>query len=683
MRPHGSISAIAAAACVAVASLPAQGRGPASDRFATLFPSRVKTFVKAGYDPDDRPIAPAQGNDDGFSGTNGSAAYRFVDNGTGVAALAHFDGRPGVLGLFFRNFWSDSVGQGAWPGENNRTRVWIDGALAHDLPLRDYFRRTDDPRGQIAPFSGPFTGWRSGGHLTHAQLRWQDRFVLGLDDDAYSNAARFHRVAATIASPEGELPIADMASWEEIARLGGGWPHRAVRVPTTTTLNLAAGSSASLVLSGPSTLLEVTCVVPQHVDWMGLRAQFTWDGAARPQVDAPLRLLGAMIEPPHRFPVASLLFGNDGDRRVTCYFPMPFAQQARLTFVNANAQPVALDVTLAQLPGQHPQPWGHFHAVYRSEQTGTGETFVGPKFVDARGSLRMLLLEDSVDNTGRLTNVTTTHLEGDLCVRINGTRGADHTFDASETGIGRWGWYLTAADLPFVSDTSFNSGISFVPLGPGLAEARRIMGSTLVFDPVHFVSGLDVVLEHGIQNSANADYRMLAFCYVEPGAARRVIAELDVGNASASSPVGEPNFQVQYTAWSSYTRQGHFLRDQFYGDGPLADTVRHIRDYLRFAFARPTDGTLHRGLCVGFRVDRLGGTLAPCQAEVYVNGQRAGLLHVVTHSPVFPWVEGGECEVELPRALTDGKATLQIELRPRPGSAPLRVARAVVYEYVK
>jgi len=47
------------------------------------------------------------------------------------------------------------------------------------------------------------------------------------------------------------------------------------------------------------------------------------------------------------------------------------------------------------------------------------------------------------------------------------------------------------------------------------------------------------------------------------------------------------------------------------------------------------------------------------------------------------WKEGGQCEVELPRALTDRKSTMTVELRPRPGSDPLKVARVWVYEYTK
>ena len=681
-----SFPALAAATALLVAGVAtAQTRSDDSDYFSRLFPSRVKTVVKASYDPDDRINAPNQGNDDGFTGQNHCESYRAYDNGTPVAMLAHFEGRAGVLGLFFRNFWSDAAGQPPYPGENNRTRMWVDNQLVHDMPLRDYFRNPGDPAGQVPPFAGPFTGHRSGGHLTHAQLQWNNSFKIGLDDDPYSNAARFHRVAATLASPEGELPVPDYQGWEHIARNRGKWPHRARRVPMTTLLPIpGGGGSASLLLTGPSTLLELTVQVPQHVDWKGLRARFTWDQAARPQVDAPLRLLGAMVEPPHSFPVDGLLYNNDGDRRITCYFPMHFAQNARLQFVNDNAQAVPLQVTYALKAGPHPAPWGHFHAIYRSEQTGTGEPFVGPHLTDMRGTLRMVLLEDSMDNTGRIPNMTATHLEGDLCVRINGNRGDDHSFDASETSIGRWGWYLTPADQPFVADSSFNSGLMFAPLPNNFAEARRIMGSTFVFDPVHFVSGLDMLLEHGVQNTANANYGFLAFVYAEPGAARQTIAEIDVGNTSATSSQGEPAHNVQFTAWNTYTMQGHFLRDQFYGTPMVTETVRHIRDFLRFDVVRSDDKQKQRGVCVGLRLDRLGGTtLGVCQADVRVNGQYAGLLHVYTHNVVFPWKEGGECEVELPRALTDGLSQFTVEIRPRLGSDALKIARVFVYEYTK
>jgi len=690
---------VLAAACLLPAGLAspllAQGAAPRldavrnpgqdSDLLSRLFPSRVHTAVKASYDPDDRISAPSQGNDDGFTGQNHCEAYRTDDRGTPVGVLAHFEGRAGVLGLFFRNFWSDSGGIPMMQGENNRTRIWLDGQVRYDQPLANFFRNTDDPRGQIAPFAGPFTGHRSGGHLTHAQLRWNQSFKLGLDDDPFANAARFHRVAATLASPEGELPVPDLAGWEWIAQRPGLWPHHAVRTAQTATLQLAAsGGTGAVQLTGPQTLLEVTAEVQNHADWAGLAARFTWDGASRPQVEMPLRLLGAMVGPPYRFPIASLLLNNDGDRRATCWFPMHFAQRARLEIVNGNAWPVTVALTTATKAGAHPAPWGYFTAVHRAETTGTGEPFQGPRLTDCRGLLRFVMLEENADTSGRIPGMHMSHLEGDLCVRINGNRGCDHSFDASETSIGRWGWYLTPADRPFVSDSSFNSAIMLRGLPSGHVEGRRVMGSTFVFDPVHFVDGIDMVLEHGLQNMSNADYSFVAFFYVEPGRARTKVAEIDIGNTSPADPQGEPAHQVQFTAWNTYFRQGNFLRDQFFNTPPVGDSVRHVRDFLRFQVRRSADDAVLRPVSIGLRLDRLGGpSLTVCQADVLVDGQPAGLLHVYRHNDVFVWMEGGECEVELPRALTNGKSAMTVELRPRAGSDPLKVARVFVYEYTK
>lgn len=650
-----------------------------SDTFSLLLPSRAKTFVKASYDPDDRPAAPSQGNDDGFSGRNLCEAYRTQDLGNEMAVLAHFEGRAGVMGLFFRNFWSDSGGLPFQPGEHNRTRLWLDGVLAHDMPLTDYFRPMADPRGQIAPFAGPFTGARSGGHFTHAPLRWNDNFRLGAWDDSFSNAACFHRVAVTLATPEGELPVGDGQSWAAIAADPGRWPHQTERRAVVTTLQIPPGSTVEIPLSGPLTILELTCEVQRHADWTGLWARFLWDDQPTAAVDVPLRLLGGMVAPPYRFFFESLLFGNDGERRIRTYMPMHFAHRARLQFRNDNSEAVQMDVTIAAASGAHPAPWGHFHATYDAGTTITGVPFAGPRLDDARGTLRALLLEDLMDTTGRIPDQLTSHLEGDLCIRINGHRGVDHTFDASETSIGRWGWYLTPADQAFAADTSFQSGLLLRSLPGNHLEARRLIGSTYLFDPVHFVSGIDVRLEHGVQNTSNADYGLVAMLYVEPGAARRTIHEIDVGE-----PGSEQAFGVQLTQWSEYQRSGQCLRDQFYGTPPITDTVRHVRDFYRFRVDRPVGQPRNAPICVGFRLDRLGGPgLTVCQADVFVDGAPAGLLHSFTHNVVFPWLEGGEVEVELPLAQTDGKGSFVVELRPRPGTDPLQLARVWVYEYSK
>lgn len=669
---------VALVACAASAA-----RAQISDNLYQLFPSRVHTLVKASYDPDDRELAVSQGNDDGFSGLNLCEGYRYTENGTPVSVLADIEGRAGVMGLFFRNFWSDSYGIPVLPGENNRTRIWVDDTVRFDQPLFDYFRSPGGALRQLEPFDGPFTRGRSGAHLTHAQIVWDERFRIGLDDDQFGNAARFHRVAMTLASPEGELPMPDKARWEWIAENPGQWPHHTDRVPQVSQLPVPAnGGRKHVDIPGPATILELTFEVPPETIWTDLWARITFDGAAQPQVELPLRYLGAMVEQPFYFPVHSLLLDNDGGTRCTCWFPMPFMQRARVEIENRGSQNVDVQLTYALEPGEPAGDWGYFTAWFRREITGTGEPFVGPRFTDCKGMLRFLMLEDFADTSGRIPDMHMSHLEGDLCIRINGNRGDDHTFAASETSIGRWGWYITPADRPFVSDTSFQSSLMARVLENNFVEGRRIMGSTYVFDPVHFVDGIDIVLEHGLQNTSNADYSLIAFFYLQDGKARQPIAEIDVGNVDPMDPLGEPAHNVRFTAWSTYSQHGNFLRDQFYGTPPVTDSVRHIRDFLKFDVVRSEEND--RPLAIGLRLDRLGGpTLGLCQADVFVDGQPAGLLHVFTHNNVFPWKEGGECEVVLPIALTAGKAQMEIELRPRAGSDPVKVARVWVYEYLK
>jgi hypothetical protein len=304
--------------------------------------------------------------------------------------------------------------------------------------------------------------------------------------------------------------------------------------------------------------------------------------------------------------------------------------------------------------------------------------FQGPRLSNVRGMLRALFLENSVNTSGNIGYWDMNHQEGDLCVRINGNRGDDHTFGSTEASIGKWGWYATPVDVPFSSDGSFSSGQLSRFWPNGVLEASRMQGSTFVFDPIHFVSGIDLVLEHGPENRSNADYGLLAVLYLQDGPAREAAARLDVGDEAA-----EAAHAVEFGSTERYELTAQFYRDPMFGTPPLTDDVREIRDWYRFAVRSPALPT-YRGLCVAFRVDRPrtdpGGRIL---ADVLVDGQRAGLLACATGNAIYRWKEGGELEVELPRALTDGKGAVTIEVRPRPESEPLAVGEITVYGYTK
>lgn len=681
VRPRAAPLALACCAALLAASLAAQAPlNGASERFAQLQPARTKTFIKSGADPDDRITSPAMGNDDGFTGINGTESYRELVGGQDTAVLADIQGRAGFIGVFFRNFWSGVVGSSIQTIEDNRAQIVVDGVIEHDHLFSEYFRNEDHPLGQTRPFTGPWTGVRSGGYLTHTPIVFERTLKLRVFENWFSNAGRFHKIGWTTADPEGNLAIPDLIAWETVLARRGTWRHAVARNSTAVTthrLDLAPNGTGRVLVSGPGAVLEFRARVDDARSWEHLVARIRFDGRPDVGVDVPLRMLGLASEPPYAHAIDSVLSGNDGQRELWSYYPMPFAESARIEIVNTSGVERGVEIELATWRGAYPQPWGYFTATWNRAITSPAGAFRGPRLTNCRGVLRSIVLEDWVDTTGRIPpNIDLTHLEGDLCVRINGLRGDDHTFDASETSIGKWGWYLTPSDLPFQKDGSFNTSVHVSFHIPGAVAVHRMMGSTLVFDPVQFVDGIDVVLEHGVQNLAQAEYGLFAVLYVQPGAARRTVGELDVGDVAAES-----GWNAQFGTAPVQPVTSTFFRDQFYGDAPLTDEVRHVVDWYRFRVASPTLAN-NRGLCLGFRLDRLRvGSGGLCQARVYVDGYFAGILHSFTTNPVEVWKEGGETEVELPRALTDGKSNFVVEVRPVAGTQPIRVGNVRVYAY--
>ena len=285
-------------------------------------------------------------------------------------------------------------------------------------------------------------------------------------------------------------------------------------------LTIPAQSSVTLTWNGPGTLLGLSMIAGQNADWGELFARLEFDGGTVPSDEFPLRLLGGMMRPPFAYSLQGLLFSNDGDRRVTSYFPMPFAKSGRLIIRSRSGQPIDLRVdsrVVARLPEP---PWGYFAPHYFRQATTKDIPFDGPKIENCHGLLRQTLLESAMDTTQEIPFITAQHLEGDLCVRINGNRGDEHNFAASETSIGKFGWYSGPRDVPFNQDESFNTQILFRRIGRNIFT-DRIMGSTFVFDPIHFVDGIDMKLEHGPYNQFNADYAFFNIFYLRPGAARK------------------------------------------------------------------------------------------------------------------------------------------------------------------
>ncbi|HEU5226407.1 MAG TPA: hypothetical protein VFU49_01265, partial [Ktedonobacteraceae bacterium] len=102
-------------------------------------------------------------------------------------------------------------------------------------------------------------------------------------------------------------------------------------------LTLAGGGEATPVvtLSGPSQIRALTFQVPasEMVDFGNARLLISWDGEARPSVDAPIKFLvgdGAGVYQPAGRPlvqgwIAGANSDSDGSMHFNLYWPMPFS----------------------------------------------------------------------------------------------------------------------------------------------------------------------------------------------------------------------------------------------------------------------------------------------------------------------------------------------------------------------
>ena len=113
----------------------------------------------------------------------------------------------------------------------------------------------------------------------------------------------------------------------------------------------------------------------------------------------------------------------------------------------------------------------------------------------------------------------------------------------------------------------------------------------------------------------------------------------------------------------------------------MTDDVREIDGFYRFDVRFDSEKS-YSGIGLGFRLDRdRTPTTTFAQADVYVDGFHAGLLHAWNSNEFFRWKEGGELEVEIPAALTRGKSGFTVEIRPRPGTDAVNLARIEVFGY--
>ena len=394
-------------------------------------------------------------------------------------------------------------------------------------------------------------------------------------------------------------------------------------------------------------------VKPSDTLLAGVRVQVTVDG--RKRVDAPLgEFFGSGLG---ENPVRSLFFAMDPDGWYSSWWPMPYAARATVTLVNTTAYQLkgqaevtsakdarkALDLATGKI--------GYFTAISTRGETTQGSDWT---FADVAGRGKFVGVSQTME--GLLADGNTRgYLEGDERVYVDGERTpAIHgtgTEDYYESG-----WYFNAGtySTPFHGNSAHEVRAGFCT--NECDGAWRLH----VTDSVAFENQLDFGIEHGQQDDHPAIYGSTAFLYTASTFGARETDRIDTGSASSRQQHGYADNGSQADLSSVYEGDHDNIT--------LTDQVRSSTQPIRFTVKIDPANR-------GVTLRRTSDQNSPGQsAQVIVNGRDAGTWLQPLGNTHQRWLDDN---YQLPAAITAGRTSLVIELRP---TGPAWTASAYVVQ---
>jgi hypothetical protein len=392
-----------------------------------------------------------------------------------------------------------------------------------------------------------------------------------------------------------------------------------------------------------------------------VRVRITFDGERT--VDAPLgSFFGSGLG---EYEVRSLFTAMETaeDGSYYAWWPMPYAQRARVELYNGSLHEIAGDsgVTAAR-DRRMDDGAGHFHATARAGETTPDRDWV---FLNTGGWGKLAGISAAMAGTtpgdGSAFGNVRGYLEGDERVYVDGSRTPQLHGTGTEDFY-EGGWY-------------FNRGTFSNPQNGNTAHEAEALGCAfscdhtyrlLLADAIPFESSLRFGMEHGGWNDMPAAYSTVAYWYGREERALRSTDVLDVGDRRDEAAHG---YEADGDPWS--------LTAFFEGDD---DTIAVTDDGHPatgpVAFTMRVDRHNH-----GVRLRRLSDQVAAGQAAtVRVNGRDAGTWAQPLGNESKRWLEDS---FELPAALTAGRRELRIELRPLGGAPAWQAARYEALSHVR
>jgi len=324
--------------------------------------------------------------------------------------------------------------------------------------------------------------------------------------------------------------------------------------------------------------LEFSVPAAEALPFGRARLRVTWDGSARPSIEAPVALFfgaGTLFNRDNReflvkaFPVGIRYDGPSV--HLACYFPMPFFRSARIELIG-NGRDVLTGIQssvryqpLHEAPGQV----GYFHATYRDHgrpERGRDLVLLDTRETEGGGDWSGSFVGTSFVFSDRADLAT---LEGDPRFFFDDSRSPQ----AQGTGTEEWGgggdyWGGRNMTLAFAGHpVGARDAASASNDEDKIESAYRF----LLADLMPFGKNAVICLEHGGTDESEEHYRSVAYWYGIPRASVVRTDTLKVGDAASESAhrYASPDASAPYELVSRY----ELGVDHLQAPGPSGSTV--------------------------------------------------------------------------------------------------------------
>lgn len=293
-------------------------------------------------------------------------------------------------------------------------------------------------------------------------------------------------------------------------------------------LHIPAGATATLAaIGGAGSINHIWCTLEcAEEDFLRkvvLRAW--WDGEDEPSIEVPVGdFFGLGHARTRNFWSLPLQMSPEDGRAFNCFFPMPFAQGARLTVTNECSESEVLFYYYVDYESYQrlPDGLGRFHAQWRRTNPCQGIDDRGLTFdefahggknlsggdnyviLEAEGHGHYVGCALSVRNL-RETDEYNWYGEGDDMIFVDG-----EAFPPSLHGTGTEDYFNTAW-CPTQEYSSPYHGV-ILPGGPNWS-GQIALYRFHIEDPICFQQSLRVTIEHGHNNNRSDDYASTAYWY--------------------------------------------------------------------------------------------------------------------------------------------------------------------------